>query len=64
AVEVAGTTAAITAAGDADMSFIRAEIGLAKAVQADDAEEIKLALSKLLEQYEIQIAEWEAAVTK
>ncbi|WP_337102906.1 hypothetical protein [Paenibacillus sp. YIM B09110] len=54
----------VTEANDADMSFIRAEIALSKAVQSEDAAAIKQALGALLEQYNVQIAEWEAAATK
>ncbi|MFX3635908.1 MAG: hypothetical protein ACE3L7_28440 [Candidatus Pristimantibacillus sp.] len=46
---------------NADMAFIKAEIELAKAVQADDSAAIKQSLSKLLEQYKQQITDWEAA---
>jgi hypothetical protein len=54
----------VTEANDAEMSFIRAEIALSKAVQSDDAAAIKQALSALLEQYNVQIVEWEAAAAK
>lgn len=46
---------------DADMAFIRAEIELAKAVQAKDSAAIKQSLGMLLVQYKLQISEWEAA---
>ncbi|MFC5651996.1 hypothetical protein ACFPYJ_23325 [Paenibacillus solisilvae] len=55
------TTAVVRAADDSELAFIRAEIGLAKAVESKDAAIIKQSLGKLLVQYKQQIAEWEAA---
>ncbi|MGG1634210.1 hypothetical protein [Paenibacillus sp. NRS-1760] len=54
------TEATISEADSADMAFIRAEIKLAQAVQAEDAAAIKQSLSELLVQYKQQIAEWKA----
>jgi len=54
-------SAAPDTTNDSDMSFIQAEIALAKAVQAENADAIKQSLTKLLEAYKQQIAEWEAA---
>lgn len=53
--------AVATEASSSDMSFIRAEIELAKAVQDEDAAAIKQSLAKLLVQYKEQIAAWETA---
>ncbi|WP_042168485.1 hypothetical protein [Paenibacillus gorillae] len=47
-------------ASDSDMSFIRAEIALAKAVESKDEAVIKESLAKLYEQYKLQIEQWEA----
>ncbi|UVI30660.1 hypothetical protein [Paenibacillus spongiae] len=46
---------------DADLTFIKAEIKLAQAIQTENSATIKHALSELLEQYKQQIKEWEAA---
>ncbi|MGO4348898.1 hypothetical protein AB4Z45_25750 [Paenibacillus sp. MCAF9] len=54
------TEATISEADSADMAFIRAEIKLAQAVQAEDAAAIKQSLNELLVQYKQQIAEWKA----
>ncbi|OME82281.1 hypothetical protein BK120_16655 [Paenibacillus sp. FSL A5-0031] len=54
------TEATISEADSADMAFIRAEIKLAQAVQAEDAAAIKQSLSELLVQYKQQIADWKA----
>ncbi|MGO4696397.1 hypothetical protein AB4Z50_19155 [Paenibacillus sp. 2TAB26] len=54
------TEATISEADSADMAFIRAEIKLAQAVQAEDAAAIKQSLSELFVQYKQQIAEWKA----
>lgn len=44
---------------DSDLAFIKAEIALAKAAESKDADTIKNALSHLMAQYQIQIAELE-----
>ncbi|GMK38936.1 hypothetical protein PCCS19_19900 [Paenibacillus sp. CCS19] len=46
---------------DPDLTFIKAEIALAKAAESKDAQSIKNALKQLMEQYKIQIAELEQA---
>ncbi|EFM08589.1 hypothetical protein PaecuDRAFT_4600 [Paenibacillus curdlanolyticus YK9] len=48
---------AVSEMDESDMAFIKAEIALAEAVQADKPGDIKQALSELLKQYKVQIAE-------
>ncbi|MWC29388.1 hypothetical protein [Paenibacillus sp. MMS18-CY102] len=48
---------AVSEIGESDLAFINAQIALAEAVQADKPSEIKQALSELLKQYKVQIAE-------
>ncbi|MBD3920326.1 hypothetical protein H8B09_16305 [Paenibacillus sp. PR3] len=44
---------------DSDLTFVKAEIALAKAAETKDTDKIKNALSELMAQYQIQIAELE-----
>ncbi|MFF2092797.1 hypothetical protein [Paenibacillus sp. NPDC058174] len=55
------TPAAALEASEADQSFLRAEIALAKAVESKDGAAIKESLAKLYEQYKLQVEQLEAA---